>query len=343
MAREFLPNVGMEELRRLAKTEKVPKAKTRLLACIQRKTGKTYEEIAADLNEPFGTVYGWLKRIEKDGLEARYNKKQKGASCKLDAGQLEQLVDDLEKGPAELGYGTAMWTMPLVRRHIEEKFRTTYHVRSMSNLMHRLGFRRVVPRPRNAKSATPAEREAFKKKVRQMAEEMSKDGYTILVEDESHMVLESTPKKGWFRQKRPVTTTGRAKGAVRRTTIMGVIGDGGAHHFECYDTGNWANTSKFLENVHKKFGKCLVFMDNAGYHRKSMLEKMTEETGGEMRFVFFPTYTPELNPIEKQWEIIKRCLAGLLLKDASEVSDTLQAGITRKTIPIAKMHDYLTV
>ncbi len=62
-----------------------------------------------------------------------------------------------------------------------------------------------------------------------------------------------------------------------------------------------------------------------------------------MRFVFFPTYAPELNPIEKQWEIIKRCLAGLLLNDATEVSDTLQAGITRKTIPIAKMHDYLIV
>ena len=168
--------------------------------------------------------------------------------------------------------------------------------------------------------------------------------YWILVEDESHMVLESTPRRGWFWQKRPVTTTaGRARGAARRTTIMGVIGGGGAHHFECYDTGNWANTSKFLENVHKKFGKCLVFMDNAGYHRKSMLEKMTEETGDKMRFVFFPTYTPELNPIEKQWEIIKRYLAGLLLNDAKEVSDTLQAGITRKTIPIAKMHDYLTV
>ena len=124
---------------------------------------------------------------------------------------------------------------------------------------------------------------------------------------------------------------------------MDVIGDGGAHHFECRRTGNWENTSKFLENVHKKFGKCLIFMDNAGYRRKPMLEKMTEETGGRMRFVFFPTYTPELNPIEKRWEIIRRCLAGFLPNDAKEVSDMLQAGITRRTIPIAKMHDYLIV
>ncbi len=36
-------------------------------------------------------------------------------------------------------------------------------------------------------------------------------------------------------------------------------------------------------------------------------------------------------------------MAGLLLNDAKDVSDTLQAGITRKTIPIAKMHDYLIV
>ena len=141
------------------------KGKDRLLACIRRKTGKTYEEIAAAPSEPSGTACGWPRRIGKGGLEARYNKRQKGASCRLDAGPLGWLADDLERGPAEPGYGTAMWTMPLVRRHIEGKFRITYHVRSMSNLMHRLGFRRVVPRPRNARSATPAEREAFNKKL----------------------------------------------------------------------------------------------------------------------------------------------------------------------------------
>ena len=118
MAREFLPNVGMEELLRMAKTEKVPKAKTRLSACIQGKASKTCGGIAADLNEPSGAVYGWLRRIEKDGLEARCDKRQKDASCKLDAGQMERLMDDLEKGSAGLGYGAAMWTMPLVRRNM---------------------------------------------------------------------------------------------------------------------------------------------------------------------------------------------------------------------------------
>lgn len=140
MAEAFLPNVSMTRLRNMHRKEKDPKARYRLLACIHRKQGKTIAEIADTLNTPRGTVTGWIKNIEKGGLGKRYDVKNKGAACKLTGRQLEELERDLEAGPAAAGLGEEAWTIPLVRTHIKKKFRVEYHVRSVWDLVRRLGF-----------------------------------------------------------------------------------------------------------------------------------------------------------------------------------------------------------
>ena len=113
------------------------------------------------------------------------------------------------------------------------------------------------------------------------------------------------------------------------------------HHFGFYDAGNWDNVKDFLAGVHERFGRVLVFMDNAGYHKKAALRKMTRDTDGDMQFEFFPPHTPELNPIETQWAQFKRCLSGMEFGSAEEVADALQRSIDSKVLPVVRMHDYL--
>lgn len=50
----------------------------------------------------------------------------------------------------------------------------------------------------------------------------------------------------------------------------------------------------------------VIVMDNASFHRKKQLHSLTEENGCHL--IFFPPYSPELNPIEKFWGWIKRHL-----------------------------------
>ena len=95
------------------------------------------------------------------------------------------------------------------------------------------------------------------------------------------------------------------KGVRKRVSLIGAIGKDGIHHFEAYDTANWPNFEKFLRNLHKKFGKVLIYMDNAPYHGKARLREMTKETKGEMQFRFTLPYTPELNPIKTRWTPVK--------------------------------------
>ena len=54
----------------------------------------------------------------------------------------------------------------------------------------------------------------------------------------------------------------------------------------------------------------LVVMDNATFHRKSVLFPLAEQAG--IRLLFLPPYSPNLNPIEHFWAWIKRYLRKIL-------------------------------
>ena len=338
MAKEFLPNVSVNYLRKLERNEKDSKAKMILLACIAKKEKKDLKDIAQTLNKPYNTVRGWINRVSEGGLKRRHDIKNKGARCKLDDKQIKKLLRTLDRGPKSAGYETNLWTLKLINAYIKSEFGVDYHNYSMWQLMNRLGYRPVMPRPRNPRSATPEERETFKKKAHRMSAFWGGRGYTVLVEDEAHIRLKIVPRTTWSREKNPVIST-RGMWGSKRVTIMGVIGRDGAHYFGFYDAGNWENTRDFLLKVHEQFGPVLIFMDHASYHQERNLNALTRETCGGMQFRFLPRYTPELNPIETQWSGCKDWVYSTPLKDPKHLARGLGGAIKRNIVKIAKLHD----
>lgn len=56
----------------------------------------------------------------------------------------------------------------------------------------------------------------------------------------------------------------------------------------------------------------VIIMDNASFHRKSQLNEIAENN--DIRLIFLPPYSPELNPIEKLWANMKMFLRNFLYK-----------------------------
>ena len=61
--------------------------------------------------------------------------------------------------------------------------------------------------------------------------------------------------------------------------------------------------------VQKLPPESIVVMDNASFHKGKDMQKMIEGNGHTL--LYLPTYSPDLNPIEKKWakaKAIRRCV-----------------------------------
>lgn len=53
-------------------------------------------------------------------------------------------------------------------------------------------------------------------------------------------------------------------------------------------------------------GKIYLILDNARWHRAKALKPLCEANQHRLVFIFLPAYSPELNPVERVWRIIRR-------------------------------------
>ena len=63
-----------------------------------------------------------------------------------------------------------------------------------------------------------------------------------------------------------------------------------------------------LEGIARRTGrKAVVISDNARYHHASLHEGWRNEVADHFSLYFLPPYSPQLNPIERVWKLIRRC------------------------------------
>jgi transposase len=63
-----------------------------------------------------------------------------------------------------------------------------------------------------------------------------------------------------------------------------------------------------LERLSRRPGqRTVVISDNARYHHANLHAAWRKEVADRFRLQFLPPYSPELNPIERVWKLIRRC------------------------------------
>ena len=56
-----------------------------------------------------------------------------------------------------------------------------------------------------------------------------------------------------------------------------------------------SNYIEFLTGAHKRYGKSVLFLDNAAYHKFVPLTVSCKDGRGEIKIMYFFPYTPDLN------------------------------------------------
>ena len=105
----FMPNVSMKRPTRTIENESDPRAKLRLLACREKRKGRSIRKIARYPGIAYSTARDWLVRIRDRGLKGRFNRKRKGRSSKLPRSLLKAVRKWLRRQPKEYGFESGSW------------------------------------------------------------------------------------------------------------------------------------------------------------------------------------------------------------------------------------------
>ena len=134
----------------------------RLLALAAVYDGMSRTEAAKVGGMDRQTLRDWVHRFNEQGPAGLVNRKAPGATRKLAAAQLAELAEIVECGPEPETDGVVRWRRIDLQAVIERRFGVCYHERSVSRLLHELGFSHVSARPQHPEQDAAA-LEAFKK------------------------------------------------------------------------------------------------------------------------------------------------------------------------------------
>jgi transposase len=113
-------------------------------------------------------------------------------------------------------------------------------------------------------------------------------------------------------------------------------------HFELeMPNCNAFNFQVFLEEFSEKYSErfIIIVLDNGAFHKAKTL-KLPENIG----LIILPPYSPELNPAEKIWAIMKRQYTNKIYKTLDEVSQFMSTQVnsmTKKSIKQTCSYEYI--
>lgn len=137
--------------------EEDPNVKERLLLVLRVKgDGVVASRVAGELHRTRPWAGKWLKRFEAEGIDSLKDRSRSGRP-----GSIESSIQLRIR--RELSQRTQGWRVKEVWQLIREEADVTLSIRQVYRLLHRWGYRTIVPRKRFVKTAFKEEKQAFKK------------------------------------------------------------------------------------------------------------------------------------------------------------------------------------
>jgi transposase len=137
-------------LRRAAGRSRDAAAARRMLALALVLEGKSRAEAAQAAGMDRQTLRDWVHRYNAEGLAGLSDRQgATGPKRRLSPEQEGEVAEWVRRGPDLAEHGVVRWRRIDLARAIKAKFGVTLAERSVGDVLRRLGFRRLVARPRH--------------------------------------------------------------------------------------------------------------------------------------------------------------------------------------------------
>ena len=320
----YLPDVSEAELGEMIAAipscKKIPKELLILTAILKRKRCRSISGIARDMSRPYATIYGWLLRVHGRGLDGRIDRTAPGRKRILDRNACQMILEWVSGCPQDYGFESGTWQMSIIIKMIRDKMGMDVIPRTIRRVLRRMGLSFRKPRPVPHNSASEQEQTEFKRMAQGIIRQQAAVGHIIFYQDEMALRLASVSGRGWMTRGTNLTVkTGFSKKAVK---VFGVLGPDRLHVMPA-EAANSTTFKIFLEALHQHYGKVTFVTDNASYHKSQYVQNYLKSTNGDVVLVHLPPYTPQLNPMEIQWKVIKERLACRYFATVEELEASL--------------------
>lgn len=290
-----IERIAVEELR-----ERVRDKDTymKLSVLILLDMGKGYEEIAIILGIGKGTITNCRQKFESEGLAKYLDKHYVPYSGRLDGEQLSTLDQLVSEG--------VYTTSQEIQAYISQAFGVEYSLSGVRAILHKLDF--VYKKTTDVPSgANDEEQEAFLQELLPFLAEIGEDEAIFFV-DAVHPQHNTRSTYAWIKKgmQKPVPTNpGR-----RRINLNGAMNAHRPEEVVIHEapTIDAAATIALYEKLLAKYPdkkQIFVFGDNARYYRNEQLVEWLNQNPRIVQF-FLPTYSPNLNLIERLWKFLRK-------------------------------------
>jgi len=272
------------------------RAADRIKAIYSLGMGFSVDDVVSILMLDEETLRNYVKRYQTGGINALLTDHYLGSFSKLSAIQLQQLTAHLEH--------TTYLTVDAVLAHVEETYDILYSASGMTDLLHRLKFTYKKSKLVPAK-ADKEKQEQFLNQLEELRANKGKND-PVLYMDGVHPQHNTMLAYGWIKKGQDniiKSNTGR-----QRININGAL-DAETHAVITREDEriNAQSTIALLEQVEAAYplaASIYVICDNARYYRSKLVGQFLETS--KIQLVFLPSYSPNLNLIERLWKFMKK-------------------------------------
>lgn len=264
------------------------------------------------------TLRRWVVAFNLQGIDALIDRARPGRPRAIDPAQTERLRDlILRPSQAEITH----WTAKKFHGHLREQLQIECGYSTVVRWLHEQNFRLKVPQPWPDRQDEAA-REAWLVDLRKLLADAQVELWYM---DEMGVEGDPRPRRRWA----PVGEKTRVthNGDHLRMNVTGMICPRTGEAFLLEFTHNDRDVFQaFLDeaNRHATFERKrnVLICDNASWH------KCKSNAWGKFEPLFLPAYSPDFNPIEKLWLVIKaHWFSDFVAKDKEQLIDRLDKAL----------------
>lgn len=277
--------------------------KTILLCDKEMSKSKIKEILLLDLQ----TIRRYLNDFEKYGMESIDFDDRRSKS-----GNKKKISIEEEEKVKKFVKDNLIEEAKEVQDYIQKEFKIKYHINSVINLLHNLGFsyKQVVTIPQKANSIESIEKQlVFEAQYKKCKETLKKDENMLFL-DGVHPTHNTKAGFAWIKKgEEKIIETNSGRDRVNLNGAYNI--SSGEVIVTSSPTVNSDSTLELFDSILERYeevdGNIYLFSDNARYYKSHMMQDaLKTEKYKRIKMIFLPAYSPNLNPIERVWKFFKK-------------------------------------